>query len=90
MIQLGTLACVDSPNTMHSQVNNVIDPFKYTEVPFGSKSELKDYLKVGEGYIHKTGQHARSESRREQPRMLSICVMERIMRWKEQGKFLVV
>lgn len=28
------------------QVNNVIDPFKYTEVPFGSKSELKEYLKV--------------------------------------------
>ena len=31
---------------MISQVNNVIDPFKYTEVPFGSKSELKEYLKV--------------------------------------------
>lgn len=31
---------------MNSQVNNVIDPFKYTEVPFGSKSELKEYLKV--------------------------------------------
>lgn len=29
-----------------SQVNNVIDPFKYTEVPFGSKTELKEYLKV--------------------------------------------
>ncbi len=28
------------------QVNNVIDPFKYTEVPFGTKSELKEYLKV--------------------------------------------
>lgn len=28
------------------QVNNVIDPFKYTEVPFGNKTELKDYLKV--------------------------------------------
>ena len=27
------------------KVNNVIDPFKYTEVPFGSKTELKDYLK---------------------------------------------
>lgn len=28
------------------QVNNVIDPFKYTEVPFGTKGELKEYLKV--------------------------------------------
>lgn len=34
------------------QVNNVIDPFKYTEVPFGSKSELKEYLKVsGRGLV---------------------------------------
>lgn len=32
------------------QVNNVIDPFKYTEVPFGSKTELKDYLKVSTDY----------------------------------------
>lgn len=32
-----------------TQVNNVIDPFKYTEVPFGSKTELKDYLKVSRG-----------------------------------------
>lgn len=28
------------------QVNNVIDPFKYTEIPFSNKTELKDYLKV--------------------------------------------
>ncbi|CAM9477613.1 unnamed protein product [Ascophyllum nodosum] len=27
------------------KVNNVIDSFKYTEVPFGSKTELRDYLK---------------------------------------------
>ena len=27
------------------KVNNVIDPFKYTEVPFSKKSEMLDYLK---------------------------------------------
>ncbi|CAM9566109.1 unnamed protein product [Chrysoparadoxa australica] len=27
------------------KVNNVIDPFQYTEVPFGSKVEFRDYLK---------------------------------------------
>lgn len=46
MVRLSTPVYVDCPKNMNSQVNNVIDPFKYTEVPFGSKSELKEYLKV--------------------------------------------
>jgi hypothetical protein len=27
------------------KVNNVIDPFKYTEVPFSARSEFKEYMK---------------------------------------------
>ncbi|CAM9136272.1 unnamed protein product [Choristocarpus tenellus] len=27
------------------KVNNVIDPFKYTEIPFDKKAQFKDYLK---------------------------------------------
>lgn len=28
------------------KVNNIVDSFKYTEIPFGSKGELKEYLKT--------------------------------------------
>ena len=46
VFQLRKLVFAVLPEIVISQVNNVIDPFKYTEVPFGSKSELKEYLKV--------------------------------------------
>lgn len=45
------IACRSSLFVSCIQVNNVIDPFKYTEVPFGNKSELKEYLKVRRSFF---------------------------------------
>lgn len=36
----------DEVDSSVEKVNNIVDSFNYTEIPFGSKGELKEYLKT--------------------------------------------